>query len=145
MARRHLDKKLIFRLAIFIAIFLVMVVLISVNVFENKIGILLAGTGLVLGVCIGLASGRVFSIRWNQEDLKVVSRMDKIGIFFLVPYLIFTFLRERILEYWFHGVLLTAFTFSLIAGIMLGRIMYLFFHIKKTLKEEGLYISEKDL
>lgn len=145
MAKRHLDKKLIIRLAIFIGIFLVMVVLISLNVFENKIGILLAGTGLVLGVGVGLASGRVFSIRWNQEDLKIVSRMDKIGIFFLVPYLFFTFFRERILEYWFHGVLLTAFTFSFIAGIMLGRIMYLFFHIKKTLKEEGLYISEKDL
>lgn len=145
MARRHLDKKLIFRLAIFIGIFFVMIVLISFNVFENKIGLLLASTGLVLGIGIGLASGRVFTIRWHQEDLKVVSRMDKIGFMFLVPYIVFSLFREKILMYWFHGVLLTAFTFSLIAGIMLGRIMYLFFHIKKTLAGEGISFSDKDL
>lgn len=122
-----------------------MIVLISYNIFENEIGFFLAIIGFILGVGIGLASGRVFSVRWHQEDLKVVSRMDKIGIMFLIPYLIFTFYRERILTFWFHGPLLSAFTFSLIAGIMLGRIMYLFFHIKKTLAVEGISFSEKNL
>lgn len=119
-----------------------MVSLISYNIFENEIGLFLVCVGFILGVGIGLASGRVFSVRWQEEDAKIVYRIDKIGMFFLIPYLLFTLFRGKILEYWFHGVLLTAFTSSLVAGIMLGRIVYLFLRIEKTLKKEGISITE---
>ena len=140
VARKHLDKKLFLRVVIFIIIFIVMVGLIIFNVFENKIGILLASFGFLLGYTIGTLTGRVFKIRWNKKDKKVIARIDVLGFFILIPYLIFTFYRDQILENWLHGVLLTAFTFSLLAGIMLGRVVYLFSHIKKTLGDRGISV-----
>ncbi len=141
IARRHLHRDLKIRLAYFAVIFFVMISLISYNVFENEIGIFLASVGFLIGIGIGIATGRISSVHWHPENKKVVSRMDKMGVSFLLPYLLFTLFRERILEHWFRGVLLTAFTSSLIAGIMLGRIGFLIFRIEKTLKEEGITVS----
>ncbi|MES2416219.1 MAG: hypothetical protein V4504_00760 [Patescibacteria group bacterium] len=137
-AKKHLDKSLFFRVMIFIIIFLIMAGLIIFNVFENKIGIFLASIGLVVGFVVGILTGRAFKIRWNQNEKKVIARIDVLGFIILVPYTIFSIYRERILENWLHGVLLTAFTFSFLAGVMLGRVIYLFIHIKRTLEDRGI-------
>ena len=135
---KNLDKILIFRLAYFALFFLVTIALITYNVFGNKIGILLAILGFSAGMFIGIATGRVFSVRWHKKNEQVIATIDKIGWIILVPYLIFTIFRQEILEHWLKGNLLTSFTFSLLAGIMLGRVIYLVSNIIKTLQEEGV-------
>ncbi|MCE8429881.1 MAG: hypothetical protein J5U19_16020 [Candidatus Methanoperedens sp.] len=93
------------------------------EVLEGIIGIELALGGFFLGLFLGFIATRMFIIHWHEERAKVVSRFDTIGIFVMLLYIAFSASRTWLFGHWIHGSVLTAFTYSILAGVMIGRIV----------------------
>jgi hypothetical protein len=83
------------------------------------------------------------NISWDAETSQAVTRMDRLGIIILVVYLIFSISRRWIFSHWLQGYGLTAFSLSVGAGGMLGRLYTTRQKIRQVLKEEGVLRSKK--
>jgi hypothetical protein len=133
--KKHIDRKLIFRIRIFYVIGILLTGLMLYEVLEGIIGIELSLGGFLLGLFLGFIATRMFIIHWHEERAKVVSRFDKIGIIILLLYVAFSASRTWLFGHWIHGSVLTAFTYSILAGIMIGRIVGMRLKIKNILSE----------
>lgn len=138
IAGKHLDRKLIFRLRIFVLIFMIMLGIITYDVFQHTIGIALAGGGLLLGVMIGFVAGRMYAVKWHEQANKVITQIDEIGVAILILYIAFSIFKGLIFGHWIHGPTLTAFTFSITCGVMLGRLFTIVRSIKNVLSDRGI-------
>jgi hypothetical protein len=106
------------------------------DVLEGIIGIELSLGGFFLGLFIGFIATRMFMIHWHEEKAKVVSRFDTIGIIIMLFYAAFSVSRTWLFGHWIHGSILTAFTYSILAGIMIGRIAGMRLKIKTILSKQ---------
>lgn len=79
-AKKHIDRKLIFRIRIFYIIGILLTGLMLYEVLEGIIGIELSLVGFLLGLFLGFIATRMFIIHWHEERAKVVSRFDTVGI-----------------------------------------------------------------
>ncbi|MFH1048751.1 MAG: hypothetical protein V1732_03750 [Patescibacteria group bacterium] len=140
--KKHIDRKLFNRLRIFFVIVVILVGLMLYDVFEGILGVNLAFGGFIPGLLIGFFASRIFLIHWHEESAKVVSRMDAIGVIILLCYIFFALSRAWIFEHWIHGAALTAFTFSIMGGIMLGRLLGMRLNIKKILSDRGISFED---
>ena len=138
ITRKHLDRKLIFRLRIFALVFMIMFGILAYDIFQNTISFVLAGGGLLLGIVIGFIAGRMFVTKWHEQANKVVAQIDEVGVGVLILYVLFSVFRNRIFGHWLHGPTLTAFTFSIIGGVMLGRLLTTIRSIKNILSERAI-------
>jgi len=138
-AKKHIDRKLIFRIRIFYVIGIILTGLMLYDVLEGIIGIELSLGGFLLGLFLGFLATRMFIIHWHEERAKVVSRLDTIGIIVMLIYMTFSLSRAWFFGHWIHGSVLTAFTYSILAGIMIGRIVGMRLKIKNILS--GQFIS----
>jgi hypothetical protein len=137
VSKEFVDKKLIFRLRMFAVIFTVMIGIILYDIITDTIGILLAISGITIGLLIGYVRGHLANIKWHPERNKVITQIDTIGIITLILYLSFSLSKKWIFGHWIHGPALTAFSFSTVSGIMAGRFFGMRFQIKDILKEQG--------
>lgn len=141
--KKHIDPKLSIRLRMFFVIVLILIGLMLYDVFEGVLSIYLALGGFILGMIVGFFASRMSLIHWHEESAKVVSRIDAIGGVIMALYIIFAILRKWIFEYWLQGATLTAFTFSIIAGMMLGRLFGMHLNIRKVLLGRGIPLKEE--
>ena len=135
-AKKHIDRKLIFRIRIFYVIGIILTGLMLYDVLEGIIGIELSLGGFLLGLFLGFIATRMFMIHWHEERAKVVSRLDTIGIIIMLFYVAFSVSRAWLFGHWIHGSALTAFTYSILAGIMIGRIAGMRLKIKNILSKQ---------
>jgi len=110
------------------------------DVLEGIIGIELSLGGFILGLFLGFIATRMFIIHWHEERAKVVSRFDTIGIFVILFYVAFSASRTWLFGHWIHGPILTAFTYSILAGIMIGRIAGMRLKMKNILSEQCISV-----
>src|SRR5659263_752415 len=80
-AKKHIDRKLIFRIRMFYMIAIILTGLMLYEVLEGIIGVELSFAGFLLGLFIGFVATRMFIIHWHEERAKVVSLFDTFGIF----------------------------------------------------------------
>ena len=139
-AKKHIDRKLIFRIRIFYVIGIILTGLMLYEVLEGIIGIELSLVGFLLGLYLGFIATRMFIIHWHEERAKVVSRLDTIGIIIMLFYVAFSASRTWLFGHWIHGSVLTAFTYSILAGIMIGRIVGMRLKIKNILSEQFISV-----
>jgi hypothetical protein len=139
-AKKHIDRKLIFRIRIFYVIGILLTGLMLYDVLEGIIGLELSLGGFLLGLFLGFIATRMFIIHWHDEKAKVVSRFDTIGIFVMLLYVAFSASRTWLFEHWIHGSVLTAFTYSILAGVMIGRIVGMRLKIKNILSEQSISV-----
>ena len=139
-AKKHIDRKLIFRIRIFYVIGIILTGLMLYDVLEGIIGIELSLGGFLLGLFLGFLATRMFIIHWHEERAKVVSRLDTIGIIVMLIYMTFSLSRAWFFGHWIHGSVLTAFTYSILAGVMIGRIVGMRLKIKNILSERSISI-----
>ena len=137
LTKQHLDKKLVFRLRMFLLIMTIMCGIVVYDVVTAVIG-WLALAGIAVGVALGYVVGYLSELRWHEETSKVIGRMDKVGGVALALYMLFSFSRRWIFGHWIHGPALTAFSFSIVMGVMLGRFLSTRTKIIRILKNEGL-------
>ncbi len=140
--KKHIDRKLFNRLRIFFVIVMVLSGLMLYDILKGILGIELSLGGFILGLLPGFIASRMFFIYWHEENAKVVSRLDAIGIVILLLYVAFALSRKWILGHWLSGAALTAFTFSILAGIMLGRLLGMRLNIRKVLSDRGISLEE---
>jgi hypothetical protein len=135
-AKKYIDRKLIFRIRIFYVIGIILIGFMLYDVLEGIIGIELSLGGFLLGLFFGFIATRMFIIHWHEERAKVVSRFDAIGIIIMLFYMAFSASRTWLFGHWIHGYILTAFTYSILAGIMTGRIAGMRLKIKNILSKQ---------
>ena len=137
-AKKYVERKLLRRLWIFFAVFIVLVSIIIYEVSQDY----LEGAACVGAIMIGVLIGAVFvrrkKIYWQEETSTIIARMDRIGIGILVVYILFSVSRHIFLHNWLHGRQLTAFSLSLTAGAMLGRLLSIRSQIRQILKDRKL-------
>lgn len=136
--RKYVDKRIFFRLQIFAVIFVVMLGIITYDIFQGSIAIHLALIGILVGIIVGLIAGRMFNIRWHEEKSQVITHVDELGVAITIAYMTFSFFRNRIFSYWLHAPVTAAFTFSFLAGSMLGRLFSIASNVKRILHKQGL-------
>ena len=140
ISKRYVNRKLILKLRRLAAIFLIIILVIAYDIFKDIINPALALAGIGLGVFIGSIVGKYSNIHWHEETSTVISRWNKISIAVLIIYIAFAASKKWIFGHWLHGSTLTAFSFSLAAGVMTGRIASMRKQIRKILREKG-YLS----
>src|SRR4051812_12549883 len=116
---RFVHRKLLFRLRRMAVFFVIIIGVVVYEVSHNYIAGYLAVAGFAVGIVIGLIAGRrMHRISWDAETSKAVTKMDRVGIFILIAYLLFAIFRRWIFSHWFQGYALTAFSMSVGAGGM---------------------------
>lgn len=141
---KFVHRKLLFRFRRLVVFFIVIVSVVVYEVSHNYIAAYLAVGGLAIGLIIGLVVGkRMHTISWNAETNKAVTRMDRLGTIILVAYLIFAVGRKWIFSHWLSGYALSAFSMSVGAGGMFGRLYALRQRLRQVLKEEGILRRKK--
>jgi hypothetical protein len=134
----HLDKKLKFRLRLYVLISIVMLLIILYDIFTISLPLELAGIGILLGVFIGIVSARMQHLSWDHGAKKIVSSLDLIGIIISVIYMAFVFLRSKLIGIFLVGPVVGAVGFSITAGVMIGRIVGTRNAIIEILKEREI-------
>lgn len=142
-AKKHIDRKLIFRIRIFYVIGIILTGLMLYEVLEGIIGIELSIGGFLVGLFLGFIATRMFIIHWHEEKAKVVSRFDSIGIVVMLLYVAFSASRTWLFGHWIQGSILTAFTYSILAGVMIGRLVGMRLKIKNILSEQCISLQKK--
>ena len=141
---RFVHRKLLFRLRRLAIIFLIITGVVIYEVSKNYIAGILPIDGFLLGMIIGLlVARRMHNITWDTETRKTVTKMDRFGIIILVLYLLFAISRRWIFSHWLQGYALSAFSLSVAAGGMLGRLWTTRQKIRQILKQEGFLHPKK--
>jgi hypothetical protein len=118
-----IDWALIIRMRMFLVLFMAMMIIVAVQIVRSGSGGLLATPiGLLIGYLIGLLTSRMLALSWDDEAHKVVGRMDVLGAVVLILYIVFTWNRTWILSEFAQGDLLTAVSYSVLAGLFLGQL-----------------------
>ncbi len=122
------------RQGVFFVIISILMVISIVNISNERIGTFLAVSGFLLALAIGLALSRMFRIFWNQEQEKVVSKLDRFGTILLIGYICAEVGRKFIFQYWLSGAELNAFGLVILTGLLLGRFLGTTIQIKNVLR-----------
>ncbi|MGA7748725.1 MAG: hypothetical protein WCA63_01125 [Gallionella sp.] len=132
--RENVSKRLMIRQGVFFVIISILMVISIVNISNERIGTFLAVSGFLLALAIGLALSRMFRIFWNQEQEKVVSKLDRFGTILLIGYICAEVGRKFIFQYWLSGAELNAFGLVILTGLLLGRFLGTTIQIKNVLR-----------
>lgn len=138
---KHVPTKILWQMRIFTIIFAVMLGVVIYDIWTGLIGVLLVGLALTIGILIGMVSSRMSHLSWDKDGQKVVSRFDAIGIVILIGYILLSVFRTKIVGFFIHGPALGAFSFSIIAATMLGRVIGIRNSIYGILHDEGIIRS----
>ncbi len=137
-AREFVERKLIIRLRIFFIVFALLLIVIIYELSRGYLDVSASVGAMMLGVLIGSVFLRRKKIYWEDETSKVIARMDRTGIMILVIYILFWLTRHWFLHAFLKGNELIAFSLSLTAGAMAGRILGLRSQIRQILKERNI-------
>ena len=137
-AKDFVERRLMIRLKIFLALLFVFVTLIICYIVIGYIDVAAAIGAAMIGMMIGAVAVRRKKISWHEETSTVIARMDRIGIYVLVAYVLLSILRHWLFAHWLHGHLLGAFSLSFTAGAMFGRLMLLRSQIREILREQEI-------
>ena len=80
----------------------------------------------------------MFSLKWHEDTKKVILSIDKLGVLLIVVYVIFRIASEQFLGHYLHGQELTIITFTILVGIMIGRVAGMLRSISKILKAQNI-------
>src|SRR5689334_555713 len=90
----HIDKRLRFRIRLYLIISLILVGVFVYNVLRGALRLDYGILGLIAGIFIGIFTSRMFHTSWDHDAKKVVSRLDMFGIGILIVYIGFEIFRE---------------------------------------------------
>jgi uncharacterized membrane protein YqgA involved in biofilm formation len=137
-AKKYVERKLLRRLRLFFLIFFLLGLAIIYEINWKNIHWSVCVGAMLIGLMIGAAFVRRKKIYWHEETSTVIAKMDRVGIYVLVIYVVFIIVRHYFLHQWFKGNELTAFSLSLTAGAMVGRLLSIRSEIRQILKERNL-------
>jgi len=137
-AKKYVERKLLRRLRLFFLIFFLLGGAIVYEINWQHIHWSVCVGAMMIGLMIGAAFVRRKKIFWQEETSTVIAKMDRVGIYVLVVYVIFIGVRHYFMHHWFKGNELTAFSLSVTAGTMVGRLLSIRSEIRQILKDKKL-------
>lgn len=135
-AKKHVHKRLQFQLVIFSVVSIVMIGIVAYDIFNHSLSIPLALLGIIIGLVVGFIVGRMYIIKWHEETEKVIVSMDRTSIFIIALYVAFRIFEKQLFSPYINSAMIGAFTFSILAGIMMGRFISMRIKTKKVLQEK---------
>lgn len=132
----HIDKKLKFRLRLYLVISFILFCLVGFDVYTQQLPWIFAILGMAIGGIIGIFASRMFHLSWDKDARKVVSRLDTVGIIVLIVYILFSFARREVISYFLPTPEIWPFSFATIAGVMIGRVIGMGRKIQMIIEEE---------
>lgn len=133
---KHLHGRILYQLIIFLVVSVILFGFVGYDALQGTIQLEWVIGGVVIGLVVGWISGRMFTLKWHPDTQKVIMGMDRLGILLLVLYILFRYFGTQFLGHFLHGPTLTAFSFSLLGGIMVGRFISMIKSIQRILKEQ---------
>lgn len=135
---KHIDRKLIIRMRIFVIIFLVTLIIAIVDTIKFDVPIWLLPISLIVWGGIWLVAGRIQKIRFDQNAFKIISSMDRLWVFILILYIVVAILRKQIIWDRVTWYSVTVVTLWVVSGTMFGRTLAMRYAIKAILKTIGI-------
>jgi hypothetical protein len=134
-ARKFIDKKLRFRLGLFLLIAVGIFGFIVYDVVMGALSWWIAGTALLFGLAIGYVLGRAMKAQWHETEDIIVLKMDRLAMLALGAYVVIDLSRNWLLGHWLTGVALTAAALAVLSGALFGRFLGMLHSVRKRLRE----------
>ncbi len=109
------------RVRLYLGISVAIIIAISYRVVVHGGGVTYPVVAFAIGLGVGALLSRMFTVSWDKDAEKVVSRMDIYGTILLIVYIIFELFGEHLIEQWFSGPEVLTVILSLAGGAVLGR------------------------
>ena len=135
---KHLHRRIIIQILIIAVAAIFLLVAVAHDAVIDDIGLGMVALGLAIGLIVGFLSGRMFNLKWHPDTEKVIMTMDAMSFVVIGLYIAFRIFGTQLLGDYLHGEALTAFTFALLGGLLLGRLVSMARSIKKIFDEEGI-------
>lgn len=132
---QHIDKRLLFRLSIFLLIALVICGIVIRDVYVGDLIWWMALIGVLVGIGLGYILGRVLTVKWHETKQKAVMEMDIVGFIAIGVYIAFRLGENWLLGFWLSGVALSTLSLAVLGGALLGRFLGLRISILKLVEE----------
>ncbi len=134
----HLHRYLKLRLGIYLAVAGLSLAFVIYNAFTNSISGLYPFLGVIFGILIGYLFSRTHKVAWDKGAAKVIAKVDTFGIFVIILYTLFEVFRNKIVANFVTEGYVTVTSFSVLAGLMYGRVLGFRGNILKILRERDL-------
>lgn len=136
--RPHLHRNLRIRLGIYLAVSFVVAGFVIYNAVTTGHFGIFAIVGVGLGLLVGYFASRIHKIRWDDTAEKAIAKVDAFGGVILVLYILFEVFRSKIVGNFVEEANVTVTSFSILAGIMYGRVLGIRGNVVKVLKEQDI-------
>jgi hypothetical protein len=135
---KHIHRRILTQIGIIAVVALVLAVAVVRDAFAGTIGLLPLIIAAAVGLAVGYAAGRMFLLIWHESTQKVIMRMDRTSIILIVLYVIFRVFSTKLLGDYFSGAPLSAISFAVLDGILVGRFLSMWRGISRILREQGI-------
>jgi hypothetical protein len=132
---KHIDRKLLIRLLIFLGIATAMAGFVIYDVVKEELSWWLALLGVLIGIAVGYVLGRVLTVKWHEGRRKAVMEMDVVGFVAIGFYILFRFGGNFVLSEWLSGAALSTLSLAILAGALFGRFLGLRTSVAKLIEE----------
>lgn len=136
--KKHVHNRVLFQLVIFALVSAGLLAAVSYDALAGEIGLSLVALGLGIGLGVGYAFSRIFKLGWHADTQKVVMSLDKMSFVLIGAYVAFRVFGEQLLGNYIHGPALSAFSFALLSGILIGRFISIWGGVSRILKQQGI-------
>lgn len=137
--RSAIDRKIRVRIWILFALLIFKVYAAIMLIARDDVHPVWIIAGVIPGIAIGLISGRMHTISWDEQKKAVVSQMDFIGVVVLFGYLLYAFFGDDLVEMGIHNVATTGLIVTSMAiTVTLIRMKLTFHTVAEVLEDAGL-------
>lgn len=120
---RLLQQRLKRRLVAYPVIALIMFGVVIYDAIIGGVSPLWILVGGLVGLGIGYLVGHIFKVYWREDISKVVMGIDRLSVILIIAYIVFRIGSEHLLQQYLHGQELSIVTYSLLAGLLTGRMI----------------------
>lgn len=115
-----------------------MLVVLIIDLARGLISFPLTAAGLAVGLVVGVIVSRMYRLRYDEDARRVMGQIDGVGVAILLAYIVFVFTRNQLFAGWTEGANVAAFSLSVTAGTMLGRLVGTAQGIRRVLTAWGV-------
>ncbi len=120
---KYVHKSLQVRFGIYVIVSALLLIVFIVRIVLSRINVFLPVGGFLAGGLLGIFLTRIYKIDWDENANKVMFRLDLYSIIILILYIVFEIYREKIVEQFVNGPAVAITSFSVLTGIIIGRVL----------------------
>ncbi len=136
--KRNVSKKIKRQLWFFVFMFFLFIFLSIRHFIQDSIPLKYPIFAFLIGIILGAILSRIQNVTWDNKGHQIVKDIDMIGGILLILLILLNIFKRKIVYEFVHLEHISAITFSLSAGIMLGRVFTIRHQIIEILIDKGL-------